>query len=168
MWTSCLNNYEVSDSGHIRNASNHRQLKEFVGRDGYLRTQFGGKTRTIHRVVAIAYLPKIEGKEFVNHKDGNKQNNAVENLEWCTRKENARHAYDHGLHQPPRGIKNGRSKLSYEDVSYIRANYIPGDKMYGATAMSKIFGVARQTISAVVTGQNWGCNLNNVEDIANG
>ena len=155
MWISVSKNYEASNDGHIRNKNTLRVLKEFEGKDGYLRTQFDGKTQTIHRVIAKAFIPRIQGKEFVNHKDGNKQNNSVENLEWVTRSENMNHAYAHGLKKPPIGIKNGRCKLSIENLNFIRKNYIPFDKRFGAKALSKMFNVSPQTISAVISGQNW-------------
>ena len=65
------------------------------------------------------------------------------------------HAYNNGLKEPPAGTKNGRSKLDYEAVCFILENYIPGHEDYGAKALAAHFGVARQTITAVVTGQNW-------------
>ena len=154
MWISISENYEASEDGHIRNKKTGRVLKEFVGKDGYLRTQFDGKSRTVHRVIATTYIPAEPDKPFVNHKDGDKQNNHVSNLEWCTRSENMKHAYAHNLKSSD-GIKNGRNKLSYEEVSFILENYIPRDKEYGAKALAKQFGVAHQTISAVVSGQNW-------------
>lgn len=155
MWADISDKYQASSDGHIRNKKTGRVLSEFIGKDGYLRTQFDGKTRTVHRVIATAFIPVVDGKNFVNHKDGNKQNNAVKNLEWCTRSENMYHAYKHGLKKPPIGAKNGRCKLSPEEVSFIVDNYLPGDKVFGGSAMAKTFGVARQTISAVITGQNW-------------
>ena len=155
MWIDFSEKYEVSDEGHVRNKKTGRVLKEFIGKDGYLRTQFEGKTRTVHRVVASAFIARPDGKLFVNHKDGNKQNNAVANLEWCTRCENIRHAFEHGLIPNRKGTKNGRCKLTYEEVSFILENYIPGNKEYGAKALAKEFGVAPQTISAVASGQNW-------------
>ena len=155
MWIRILDNYEVSDTGLIRNAKTGREVKQYVGKDGYWRTQIAGKTRTVHRLVACAFVPADPGKHFINHKDGNKQNNRADNLEWVTRSENMRHAYDHGLKKAPSGTKNGRSKLTEEDVSFIRNHYIPGDEAFGAKALSKKFGVARQTISAVFCGQNW-------------
>lgn len=155
MWIDILDGYEASSDGHIRNKNTKRVLREFVGRDGYFRTQFGGKTRTVHRVIAMAFIPMEDGRDFVNHKDGDKRNNNVENLEWCTRSENAKHAYTHGLKKPQKGERNGRAKLSSEDVRVIKENYKRGDKDYGAKALAKRFNVAHQTICAVVSGQNW-------------
>ena len=154
MWIKISDKYECSDEGHIRNKKTKRVLKEFVGKDGYVRTQFDGKTRLVHRVVAIAFLPAEVGKDFVNHKDGDKQNNNVDNLEWCDRSGNMKHAYEHNL-KSSKGIKNGRCKLTEEDVSFIRENYMPCDKIFGARALAKRFEVAHQTISAVISGQNW-------------
>ena len=147
--------YEASHKGEIRNKKTGRILKQFVGKDGYLRIQIAGKSRVVHRLIANTYLVKPIGKDFVNHMDGNKQHNNVGNLEWVTRSENMVHAYSHGL-KDSKGTNNGRSKLKMSDVVFIRKNYVPGDKKFGATALAKKYGVARQTISAVANGQNWG------------
>lgn len=154
MWIDVSEKYEVSNEGHIRNKRTGHVLKEFAGKNGYLRTQFDGKTRSVHRTVAEAFIEKVAGKDFVNHKDGNKRNNRVENLEWCTRSENMKHAYRHGL-KCSFGEKNSRAKLSKEDVNEIRRVYVPADKDFGTKALSEKYGVARQTISAVINGQNW-------------
>lgn len=155
MWVDIFEGYEASNDGHIRNKKTKRVLREFVSKDGYLRTQFGGKSRTVHRIIAMAFIPIENGKDFINHKDGNKRNNSAENLEWCTREENMKHAYAHGLKKPLKGEDNGRAKLSSDDVLLIKENYKKGDKDYGAKALAERFNVAHQTICAVVSGQNW-------------
>lgn len=154
MWVKIFDKYELSDEGVIRNATTGRVIKQFLGKDGYFRTQIAGKTRLVHRLVALEFVPCEVGKDFVNHKDGNKQNNKATNLEWCTRSENMKHAYDHNL-KSSIGDKNGRCKLSRENVLFIKTHYVPKDTQYGAKALSNRFGVAPQTVCAVVSGQNW-------------
>lgn len=97
MWAKYSDQYEVSSDGHIRNSKTKRILREFIGNDGYLRTQFDGKTRLVHRVVAETFLENPINLPEVNHIDGNKQNNSVYNLEWCSRNYNLKHAYSVGL-----------------------------------------------------------------------
>lgn len=154
MWKQCSEKYEASTDGHIRNVKTKRVLHEFSGKDRYLRTQFDGKTQLIHRAIAKTFIPNPNNLPEVNHKDGNKANNSVENLEWCTRNENLRHAYINKL-RTAKGVNNPRCKLTDDDVLYIKKNYIRGDKRYGAKALADKFGVAHQTICAVVSGQNW-------------
>lgn len=154
MWIDISENYQVSDVGEIRNTKTKRILHQFVGKDGYLRTQFDGKTRLVHRAVATAFLQNPYNLPEINHLDGNKQNNRIENLEWCDRSHNLKHAYGINLRNA-KGENNARAKLTDSDVKYIRSHYIRGDKSHGAKALSKKFGVAHQTICAVVSGQNW-------------
>ena len=92
--------YEVNSNGVVRNSANHHQIAVKI-KSGYCQVGLfkkGKQTWTLlHRIVAIAFLPEVEGKPEINHKDGDKQNNGVENLEWCSRDENLRHAFEMGL-----------------------------------------------------------------------
>lgn len=97
--------YEVSDTGLVRNRKTGKVLSpdlyknkgyEFVGLCG----ENDRKMKFVHRLVAEAFIENPYGKEEVNHIDGNKRNNNVDNLEWVTRSENVKHAYATGLKHP--------------------------------------------------------------------
>lgn len=86
--------YEVSDRGRIRNAINARVLKLIPFTNRYLGVNLGkGKRHLVHRLVARAFVPGFVDGLDVNHKDGDRANNAPTNLEWCTRSENVAHSY---------------------------------------------------------------------------
>ena len=95
-------NLEISSLGRVRsNMRDGRILKQQADKKGYLRVRvtINGERRTVktHREVARAFIPNPFSLEQVNHKDGNKGNNRVENLEWVSCLENARHAIRQGL-----------------------------------------------------------------------
>jgi len=74
------------------------QIPNSLGKDNYYIVVLGdSKNHFIHRLMALTFLPYEENREFVNHKDGNKQNNSIDNLEWCTSRENTQHAHRTGL-----------------------------------------------------------------------
>ncbi len=94
-------NYEISITGLVRNTSNDYIKKPTLRKDGYLMVNLGHNTlRYVHRLMGDTYIENPEGKRTINHKNGNKQDNRLENLEWMTHGENTQHAYDTGLHIP--------------------------------------------------------------------
>lgn len=93
--------YTVSDDGRVYSKYTNKYLSPKIDKYGYkvlcLRVNGANCHITIHRLVALVYIPNPDGKPQINHKDGNKLNNSLGNLEWCTAKENTQHAYDNGL-----------------------------------------------------------------------
>jgi len=116
-------NYSISQNGIVINTQTGRKLKGEKSR-GYFRVSLCKesvvKRFLIHRLVAYHFLINEENKKCVNHKDGNKLNNKVSNLEWCTHSENEQHSYDF-LNKI-----NPIRKLTAENVLFIKDNAIKG------------------------------------------
>lgn len=102
--------YQVSNFGEVRNLVTGKILKPAIvsnrkGNDGYYVVNIKKKLYYVHRLVAEAFLPNPENKPQVNHIDGNKKNNNLNNLEWCTGSENIKHSYYIGLRASTKGQK---------------------------------------------------------------
>ena len=97
--------YQISNKGRIKNKYG-RILKTAVNHNGYIVVYLCKNnkkcSKRVHRLVAEAFIPKVDGKDQVNHIDCNKKNNNVENLEWCTPYENIKHAYINNLYEKQR------------------------------------------------------------------
>ncbi len=115
--------YQVSNLGNVMslkyNGGNKKQLlKQGKTKTGYyfvcLCKNGNVKLYRVHRLVAETFIPKILNKEWINHKDGNKLNNNVNNLEWCTPSENNIHALKTKLRVGLRGKDNKNSKKIYQ------------------------------------------------------
>jgi len=129
--------YEVSDAGKIRSAK--QNLNPVLTTAGYPKVKLcrdgNVKSMLVHRLVAIAFLDNPENKPQVNHKDGDKTNNNVNNLEWCTASENMKHAFATKLNVTLTGENHPSSKLSNSDVVNIKSlkgkvSYLKISKMY--------------------------------------
>lgn len=106
-WTTIqeASNYEVSTYGNIRNKTTQKILKGRLTKSGYLQVSLKidetnkFSNRYIHRLVAIYWIDNPEDKREVNHKDGNKENNNINNLEWVTSSENQKHRHSIGINK---------------------------------------------------------------------
>jgi hypothetical protein len=90
-------NYKISNLGRFKFLDN--RISNGYLQNGYLTTSIGENMYKIHRLVAFAFIPNPDNKPVVNHKDGNKLNNVLENLEWTTHKENSDHSFETGLRE---------------------------------------------------------------------
>lgn len=155
------NNFEVSNDGQIRNVKTGTVYKQHLNKEGYnqvcvsLGSRKKKKIFKIHKAVAETFIQNSENKKTVNHIDGNKQNNVVDNLEWATHSENTKHAEKMGLTNHAKGADSASSKLSNEDVLYIRKNYIPNSYEFGIRGLSRKFNVHHETIRDIVNNNTY-------------
>ena len=160
------NRFEISTFGRLKNIKTKHIYNPNVLNSGYcsVRTTLGERNNKIHilihKAVAYTFLPNANNLPEVNHKDGNKENNCVDNLEWCTSHENQQHKYNVGLFDKNKikGENNGASKLTWENVEYIREHYIPYSREFGSRAMAKKFNVKHVRILSVLHNETWTIN----------
>lgn len=160
--------YEISDEGEVITLERmlptptanytlkERKSKGYKNQSGYLVFDFrrrGGKCLSVHRLVAEAFIPNPENKPQINHKNGVKTDNRVCNLEWCTNSENQIHAFEKGLQKG--NFKHPNSKLSYEDVMYIKNNYKYGMLGFGLRSLANKFNVSDATIKQIIRGKSY-------------
>ena len=148
---------QVSETGQV--FSHGKYIRGEIMKNGYSRIHVSheGVSRKylVHRLVAEAFIPNPLNLPQVNHKDGNKLNNTVENLEWCSASDNQKHAYRTGL-KSAIGEKNGQSKLSKEDVAEIRKVYVKGKHCeFNSYGLARKYGVNPKTIQNIVKGETW-------------
>lgn len=150
--------YYIDASGVVYSRYSNRPLKCWISNNGYVcvdlylnRKHF---KRKVHRLVAETFIPNINNKPQVNHKDGNKQNNNVTNLEWCTQAENNQHAWNTGLSKAyiRIGDKNPNSKLSPTDVQAIKLLLT---KFSNVAYIAKLFKVRPSTIHSIRDQKRW-------------
>lgn len=149
--------YQISNLGNVRRkqSSGYRLRKPYSSKRGYLTTclSLHGKvsTKSIHRLVAAAFVHKPDGCEYVNHIDGNKHNNNSLNLEWVTPHGNNIHASSMGL--LAKGEAHGLSKLTADKVRQARERYATGTTTYKQIAHE--MGCSLQSIQYAVSRKTW-------------
>ena len=128
-----LNHYEIFRDGRIYSPYTNKFLKFREDKDGYydvslIYNQYGDRQPfRVHRLVALKYVPLIEGYDIVNHKDLNKQNNNVDNLEWCNVSYNTQHGYDNCVYTNIKRVKVTESSGKV----IIFANISSASRYYG-------------------------------------
>jgi hypothetical protein len=151
--------YQISNLGRVKSFQRNRELilKSFKNRYGYHQVDLSknkkGKSYTNHRLVMLTF--KLDVKSYydeVNHIDGNKENNHIDNLEWCTRSENIQHAYDNEL-RTSKGENNARSKLTEIQVKKIR--FYGKNQIFNQSDLSKMFNVNTRSISNIILNKSW-------------
>ena len=150
--------YEVSNFGRVRRlhkTTPPRILQPSLDKYGYLYVNLWHKCNSrkckVHRLVAVAFIPNPESKPEVNHRNGIKTDNHVENLEWATARENTRHAIDTGLLTFSQGEDHHNAKLTNEQAHFVREN---PDGLTCA-ALAEMFGVTPATIGDVQCGKKY-------------
>lgn len=159
-------NYDITQDGKVfslnyNNTNEKRELVNKINKTGYAVvgiTNSKGKRQFIgvHRLVAKAYLPTTDESLQVNHIDGDKLNNTVSNLEWCTAQHNIRHSFDTGLNTGHKSNVNGNyqgedvvhAKLTENDVINIRSRYANGEKV---NDLAKEYGLSSFAMNAAIS-----------------
>ena len=137
--------YMISTDGQVKNIKTGKILKGFKNKKGYLQVPFykNGKRIQpyIHKLVAEAFIDNPENKTQVNHIDGNKTNNNVNNLEWCNNRENQIHAIKNHLR------KNIKAVYQYnKDNTFIK-------KWESSAEVMRVLGIDRGHINACCNGK---------------
>ena len=162
--------YEVSDCGTVRSLDRIVVKHHFgvdraftlrgrvlraarSGDSGRSNTEYrkvslgAGNQRSVHSLVMLAFVGPCEGL-WINHKDGDGTNNRLDNLEYCTPKQNAEHAVHTGLVTPPPGA----GKLTVEDVRAIKSRLLKGET---GRRIAEDYGISDVMVSSIKLGKSW-------------
>lgn len=159
--------YYVTKDGRVWTDCRKNGIERFmklVDQDGYktVGLHINGKQKgfRVHRLVAMAFIPNPENKPYINHIDGNRSNNNVENLEWCTQKENVDHAinvlgrWSQSEKQSKAAHDTGilNRKLSMEDAREIRKLYGLG---YSSLKLARMYSISKSRILAIIHNKSY-------------
>ena len=168
-------NYEVSNLGNIRSWNCNNIFKkrkspiiksQILNNSGYfyviLYKKNKGTHKYVHRIVLESFIKNSDNKTEVNHIDGNKLNNNLNNLEWSSSSENKQHAIKLGLFHPElidtKGSKNGRAKLTEEKVLYIKR--FLNEDILTQKQIGILFNISSSSIWHIFNNKTWvNCKL---------
>ncbi len=179
IWKNVVNYekyYQVSNLGNIRSLDrivkrNNRNylrkgkiLLKSINNLGYETIGLTINSKTInyrvHRLVAEAFIINYSQLRCVNHLDGNKTNNSVSNLEWCSYSDNSKHAYHNKLNLSmkinrlsEKGELNPNSKLTQKEVNEIRDKYVPFK--YSTKKLAEEYKVSQSCIKHILNNSSW-------------
>lgn len=156
--------YSISTFGRVRKDRKGngptwigKILKPQINSRGYYHVRLYKKgiqsTIRIHSLVAKAFLKKDRIRKFVNHKDGNKFNNNMTNLEYMTTSENHRHAFRNGFRISVKGSQHNQAKLTEKQVIEMREKHKTGNYKY--RELSKIYKINESTAWQIINYQRW-------------
>lgn len=154
-------NYIITRSADVYNIKTGKKLKPGITNVGYyyVNIQLGKrgyyKSKTIHRLVATAYLPNPNDYPVVNHIDGNKLHSSVDNLEWCTFSYNNQHAFNTGLKMPTKGTRGEKCNLATHTESEALRVCELLQEGYPPKAITKYFGFSHDFAIKIYSRQTW-------------
>lgn len=152
-------NYSLTKDGNVISGFTGKKICNRKRDDGYIVVNLyidkKPKYFYLHRLLAEYYIDNPKNKKYVNHKNGNKSDNRIENLEWCSASENSKHAMKMGLSEAPvfKGSEHGMSKITNEQVNDIRILYKTG--MYNQVQLGRLYGLGQSHISRIIRGESW-------------
>jgi hypothetical protein len=154
--------YQVSNLGRIKSLIRHYHPKEQILNPTLVQGYFYiilsknniHKSFKVSRLTAQTFITNPENKPQVNHKDGIKTHDYIENLEWCTNQENTIHSFKMGLQIPVKGEKHGKSKLKENDILKIRR--LRNDDKLTLKTIANLFNITITTVYDILHGKSWG------------
>lgn len=150
--------YQISNTGKVKNIIRNSILKPGIGTTGYylviLCKNKVKKTSKVHRLVAKAFIENPDNLPFVNHKDSNRLNNHISNLEWCDNSGNMQHCFNKGRGKIPvmNGTKNVNAKLNDELVIEMRRKFSNGVLR---VRIAEEYGLSISTVCRVISKKLW-------------
>ena len=150
--------YQISTMGSVRAIYKYRRsriLKPMMNKDGYLQVNLSDgnkiKHHRVHRLVANAFIDNPNNYSSINHKDFNKTNNCIDNLEWCTTAYNLQYGSERRIGKKVSNVP----RLSATDVIHIRKNCVPYSETNNIAVFAKKYKVSKCCISNICSGKSW-------------